>query len=91
MTGASATGAWIAGDTAVFAAGTDAINAYTVTLGAAQTAAGLTVEEGTVSLAGSALTIGAGTIRIESGAKLIIGFQVRRIEIIQMHLPVTVR
>ena len=70
LTGSSATAAWVPGDTATFAAGTDAIGAYTVTLGAAQTAAGLVVEEGTVSLAGSALTIGAGTIRIDNGAKL---------------------
>jgi len=67
---AATTATWNTADTAVFAAGTDVTGAYTVTLGAAQTAAGLNVEEGTVSLAGSALTVGAGTVVIESGAKL---------------------
>ncbi len=61
---------WVAGDTAVFSAGTDAINPFVVTLSGVQTAAGLTVEEGSVSLAGSAVAVGAGTILINSGAKL---------------------
>lgn len=46
------------------------MDAYTVTLGAAQTAGGLTVEEGTVSLAELALTVGTGTLTVGSGAKL---------------------
>ena len=69
-TGASPTVAWIPGDIAVFSAGTDATGAYTVTLSAAQTAAGLTIEEGTVALAGSALGVGTGTVAINPGAKL---------------------
>jgi autotransporter-associated beta strand protein len=67
--GGAATAAWTVGDTAVFSAGTDATSAFTVNLSAPQTAAGVTVEEGTVSLTGSALTIsGAGVIAVNSGA-----------------------
>ena len=68
--GTAATAAWTSGLNAVFSAGADATGTYTVTLGAAQTASGVTVEEGTVSLAGSALTVGTGTITVNNGAKL---------------------
>lgn len=55
-------------DTAIFSAGSDATGAFTVNLGAAQTVAGVTVEEGIVSITGSALTIGTGTLSIGPGA-----------------------
>ncbi|MDB6170933.1 MAG: putative autotransporter protein [Chthoniobacteraceae bacterium] len=61
---------WDPSDSAVFAAGTDATGAYTITLNAVQNASGLTVQEGTVSLAGSGLNIAAATVTIENGAKL---------------------
>jgi autotransporter-associated beta strand protein len=65
--GTGALGAITSADTAIFSAGTDATGAFTVNLTAATTVAGVTVEEGTVSLTGSALTIGAGTLSIASG------------------------
>jgi len=68
--GTSTTQAFVSGDTAIFAAGTDATGEYTVTLGSGQTAAGVRVEEGTVNLAGSGLTVGAGTVQVLAGAKL---------------------
>jgi autotransporter-associated beta strand protein len=55
-------GAWVDGSTAVFAAGTDAVGPYTVTVTGTQTAAGLTFEEGSVGLFGS------GTIALNPGA-----------------------
>ncbi|HWQ93157.1 MAG TPA: autotransporter-associated beta strand repeat-containing protein, partial [Clostridia bacterium] len=61
---------WADGDFAIFSAGTDAAGPYTVTLGAARTASGLTVEEGSVILAGPALTVGANKVTIKPGAKL---------------------
>jgi autotransporter-associated beta strand protein len=70
--GILAPGVWVASETAVFSAGVDAIDTFTVTLGAAQTASAVIVEEGTVTLAGSALNIGGGSITINSGAKLAI-------------------
>ncbi len=48
-----ATVAWTAGDTAVFAAGTDASGAYTVTVSGTIDIGGLTFQEGTVTLAGA--------------------------------------
>lgn len=61
--GTATTAAWTSGETAVFSAGTDATGIFTVTLGAAQTAAGLTFEEGVVTLTGMDLNIAApGTV-----------------------------
>src|SRR5687768_3282659 len=66
-----ATGLWTADDTAVFSAGTDATGAYTVTLGANQSASGVTIEEGTVTLTNNTLTLtGAAGISIATGATL---------------------
>jgi autotransporter-associated beta strand protein len=70
-TGAAATQVWTTGDTAVFSAGTDATGAYTVTVSGTQTAGGLTVEEGLVSIAVGAVAVGAGAITIGPGATLI--------------------
>jgi len=44
--------AWTAGDTAVFAAGSDATGIYTVAVSGTQDIGGLTFEEGTVTLSG---------------------------------------
>ncbi len=49
-----ATAAWTAGDTAVFAAGTDASGTYTVTVSGTIDIGGLTFQEGTVTLGGTA-------------------------------------
>lgn len=76
-TGASTAGLWVGGDTAFFAAGTDASGVYTVTLSGVQTAAGITVEEGTVTLAALAASglsvdvIGGGAINILSPLSVI--------------------
>lgn len=51
-TGNSTTAAWINGSAAVFSAGTEATGSYTITLSGAQTASGLTFEEGTATLSG---------------------------------------
>jgi autotransporter-associated beta strand protein len=61
---------WDPADNAVFAAGSDATGAYTISLNSVQSAAGLTVQEGVVSLAGAGLNIDSSTVTIESGAKL---------------------
>lgn len=71
-TGAAATQAWVPGDTAVFAAGSDATGAYTVTIpvGTTQAAGALTIEEGLVTIAVGAVAVGAGAITIGPGATL---------------------
>ena len=53
--GDAATAAWNAGETAVFAAGTDATGVYTATVAGTQDIGGLTVEEGTVTVSGDGL------------------------------------
>lgn len=68
--GTGTLGAFTSADIAVFSAGSDATGAFTINLTAAQTAAGVIVEEGIVSLTGSGLTVGAGTVSIASGATL---------------------
>lgn len=58
---------WVAGDTAVFSAGSSGTTTATANSGI--TAAGIIVENGFVTLGGvSAITIGAGTVDIASGA-----------------------
>jgi autotransporter-associated beta strand protein len=60
--GTGSTGAWVGGNTAVFAAGTDAKGAYTVTVDGTPDISGLTFEEGTVTLSGGmALRMTANT------------------------------
>jgi hypothetical protein len=67
-TGAGSVTTWSAGSTAIFSAGTDATGSYTATLGAAQTAGGLTFEDGTVTVTASTLTLnGAAAISVASG------------------------
>jgi len=60
--GTGATAAWTAGRTAAFAAGTDAIGAYAVTVDGTQDIGGLTFEEGTVTLTPGT----AGALRMTS-------------------------
>jgi autotransporter-associated beta strand protein len=68
--GTAATGVWVSGRNAVFSAGTDASAAYTVTVSGTQTVGGISVEEGTVTLATGTASIGAGPITIGAGATL---------------------
>ena len=69
------TAVWNPGDTAVFSAGTDAINPFTVTgSGTSGTpgviAAGIVVEDGLVTLSGGTVGLGAGPVTINAGATL---------------------
>lgn len=60
-TGASAATTWTTGDDAVFSAGSDATNAFAITVDTTQTAGNLTIEEGTVTFSGgTSLNIGGG-------------------------------
>jgi len=67
--GTGTVAAWLAGDTAVFAAGTNATGAYTVTVSGMQSIGGLAFEEGTVLLSGGTLDLGASLrdIRVAAG------------------------
>jgi hypothetical protein len=55
--GAGATNAWSDGDTAIFSAGTDATNAYTVTINSTVNPVGITFEEGVPTLVGGAINM----------------------------------
>jgi fibronectin-binding autotransporter adhesin len=69
--GATATGVWASGNLAIFSAGTDAIENYTVTLNGTQTASGLVFEEGAVILGGTgSVNIGGGSVTVRGGASL---------------------
>jgi autotransporter-associated beta strand protein len=59
--------AWVAGQTAVFSAGTNGVGAFTVTISGAQTASGVTFEEGTATLTGDGLNLTGGTISVAAG------------------------
>ncbi|HEX8521083.1 MAG TPA: autotransporter-associated beta strand repeat-containing protein [Tepidisphaeraceae bacterium] len=77
-TGSVAGTTWAANDTAIFSAGSDATGAYTVTLSGSQSAAGIKIEEGTLSLSTGTLSLGTSTSsQINSGAKLVIDSSVR--------------
>lgn len=69
--GTVATAAYTAGSDVVFSAGTDATGSPTITVSGARTAASLTIEEGTLTFAGTAtpsLALGAGGMTIGTGA-----------------------
>ena len=68
--GAMTTVGWAAGDLAVFAAGSDAVNPYFVNVSGGQTVGGIVIEEGVLALSGSAVALGANTIQIKNGARL---------------------
>ena len=55
--GSSATTAWTDGDTAVFSAGADATNAYTVTINGVVQAGGITFKDGAPTISGGTITI----------------------------------
>ncbi len=58
--GTSAPATWTNGDTAVFSAGTDAVNPFTVTVSGNQGVAGVTFQEGNVMLSGGIITVSNG-------------------------------
>ena len=60
--GAVGTAAWSAGNTAVFAAGTDATGAYTVTVSGTQDAGGIQFEEGTATLSGGTVNLSGNSV-----------------------------
>jgi autotransporter-associated beta strand protein len=66
--GTGTTTAWVAGDTAMFSAGTDATGNYAVTLTGTQTVGGLSFASGIATLTGGTLTLGgaAGTVSVNS-------------------------
>lgn len=64
--GTIATSAWTAGQTAIFSAGSDAINLFTVTVSNTQTAAGIALEEGSLNLSGGSVSL-AASATIETG------------------------
>jgi fibronectin-binding autotransporter adhesin len=67
--GDEATTAWTAGNTAVFAAGTDATGTYAVTVSGTQTTAGLKFQEGNVTLSGgTGITLTSAAVDAASGA-----------------------
>lgn len=71
-TGAGVPTIWSPGSTAIFAAGSNATGEYTVTVSGTQSLAGLTAEEGTVTLTGGTLNFGstAASIFVSSNAAL---------------------
>jgi autotransporter-associated beta strand protein len=68
--GTAATAPWVDGDTAVFAAGTDATGTYTVNLSNAVTVAALIREEGTPTINGGAnvFTFAGGALSVDTGS-----------------------
>ena len=63
--GSVATAAWNSGDTAVFSAGTDAVNPFTVTVSGTQTAGGITFTNGgEATLTGGTITMGVNPFPI---------------------------
>lgn len=70
--GTATAGAWADGNVAVFAAGIDATNAYTVTVSGTQNPAGINFEEGTVTLTGGNLNP-SGSISVANGLSASIG------------------
>ncbi|MDD1748378.1 MAG: HYR domain-containing protein, partial [Methanothrix sp.] len=70
-------GAWTSGYTAVFSAGTDASGTFIVTLGGTlPTAAGVTFEEGTVTLSSGTLTLDGSSVITVDATKGVIASQV---------------
>ncbi len=72
--GTNATTGWTAGNVAIFSAGSDATNAYTITVSGPQNINFLSFEEGTVTLSGGSLTRTDpnGTANVAPGATAIL-------------------
>ena len=73
--GTVATANWTSGSDAVFSAGTDAINAYTVTVSGTQNVSSITVEEGSPTLATGTINFNDASpdITVASGSTLTFG------------------
>ncbi len=76
-TGNAATNAWVAGDNAVFSAGTDPTADGIVSISGTQTAASIVVEDGRVQFRDGTADTGAGTVTINAGATLDINSTLR--------------
>jgi fibronectin-binding autotransporter adhesin len=63
-------GIWTAGETAVFSAGTEGTAPFTLTVSGTQTAAGVILEEGAMTLNTGVIAIGAGTVVLAPGTTL---------------------
>jgi len=76
--GTVATQAWTSGNLAVFSAGTNATNAYTVTVSGTQTASSIIVEEGSPTFTGGIITLNGTTpqINVASGVTAIVNSQI---------------
>lgn len=72
--GTSSTVTWSAGRDAVFSAGTDAVNAFTVTVSGTQTVSSITVDEGTPTLTSGTLRFSDATPDIKVGAGRTLNF-----------------
>jgi len=65
--GTTVPGTWLPDSTAVFSAGADATGAYTVTVEGTQSAAGISIKDGTLTLAGGNITLSSNTIDVATG------------------------
>lgn len=72
--GTATTAVWTAGRDAVFSAGTDAVNAFTVTVSGTQTVSSITVDEGTPTLTSGTLSFSDATPDINIGAGRTLNF-----------------
>lgn len=68
--GTGTPGPWTAGDTAIFSAGSDATNAFTVTINGTQTAGAMVIKDGAVTLATGTLALGTGSLTLNPGTLL---------------------
>ena len=64
LSGSTATTTWTDGSAAVFAAGTEATNAYTVTISGSTIASGIDFEEGSVTVTGGTLNLSGGSASV---------------------------
>jgi len=72
--GAAATAAWTNGESAVFSAGSDATGTFTVNVSGAQSAGGISVEEGVLTLSGGNISLtAAAAINVSPLRSLTIG------------------
>jgi autotransporter-associated beta strand protein len=72
-TGSSAAEMWAADDSAVFSAGTDAVNPFSVTVSGNPAATGITFEEGVATLTGGTIAMNATPFPMVVNANAIIG------------------